>query len=338
MGTSAAALIAAVALFAAGCGDDGADRATPSTTISASGVATTTTSPTTVTTVTSPPVVTTTQAPTGPPFDVESTATSFVDASRILPAGAQTEQEPVREIDVWIDAPLTDEPRPLVILAHGLTGHPRSHQMMRTHLAAEGFVVVAPAFPLTNTDVAGGFANAGDTEQQVRDVTFLIDTVLADPDLGPRIDQARIGMVGHSLGGLTTAGAALAPTGDERISAAVVMSAGFGQARPDVAVMVVHGDRDLVVPYESSETSYSILTGRRMFVTLVGGDHSAGILDDSTDLGDALRGLSTAFLAHELEEDGDAVFAFDDLPLDSVRIQAATDTGPLDDWRDYFSD
>jgi hypothetical protein len=53
--------------------------------------------------------------------------------------------------------------------------------MHRRYLAEECFVVVAPAFPLTNNDVEGGFANAG-----------------------PLVDPDRIGMIGHSLGGLMT--------------------------------------------------------------------------------------------------------------------------------------
>jgi len=91
------------------------------------------------------------------------------------------------------------------------------------------------------------------------------------------------------------------------------------------------------VPYASSVVSYQLLSGRRVFVTLVGGNHLTGILDDDSDLGVALRGLAAAFFAVELGVDEGQSAAIADLPLDSVTIEAGTAEGPLDDWRDYFS-
>ncbi len=333
-----AAAVGALTLLAAAC-SDGSPAATresvPASSAAASSTVPATTSlprtPTSTATATTPAPVATR------PHDVVRATATYVDPTRITPAGAQTEDLPSRTLDVWIDRPDTTVPRPLVIFAHGLTGHPRSHELLRDKLAAEGFVVVAPAFPLTNNDVPGAFANAGDTGEQVNDVSFLIDAVLADPELGPLVDADRIGMIGHSLGGITTAGAALSASGDPRISAAVVISAGYGQARDDVAVMTVHGDTDRIVPYTSSELSYRLLTGRRIFVTLVGGTHLTGILDDDSDLGVALRGLAAAFFAVELDVEEGQVAAIDELPLDSVTIEAGTGAGPLADWRDYFT-
>jgi dienelactone hydrolase len=341
------ALLGALVLFAGACGSaETSGAATPEPAVSVAEPTPSSTSPPTTAAVattsaptTAAPTTTTTAAPELPsrPYAVLQSTATYVDTTRITPAGAQTEELPARTLDVWIDRPDTPEPRPLVIFAHGLTGHPRSHELLRTQLAAEGFVVVAPAFPLTNNDVPGGFANAGDTAEQVNDVTFIIDSVLADPELGALVDAARIGMIGHSLGGITTAGAALSPSGDRRISAAVVISAGYGKARDDVAVMTVHGDADRVVPYASSVLSYELLTGRRVFVTLLGGSHITGILDDDSDLGVALRGLAAAFFAVELGVDDGQSAAIVDLPLDVVTVEAGTAEGPLVDWRDYFS-
>ena len=330
----------ALALLAAACSADESPVAgepepvsagtevTPSSTSSAAPTSTTTT--TTTTTTLAP------EFPSRPYAMVQSTAT-YVDTTRVTPAGAQTEELPTRTLGVWIDRPDTPEPRPLVIFAHGLTGHPRNHEMLRAGLAAEGFVVVSPAFPLTNEDVPGGGGNVADVGEQFADVTFVIDSVLADPSLAPLIDRDRIGMIGHSLGGLTTAGAALSPTGDPRISAAVVISAGFGQARDELAVMTVHGDADEAVPYSIGELSYQLLTGRRVFVTLVGGDHNTGIVDDGSDLGTAPRGLAAAFFAVEFGVDEGQSAAVDDLPLTVVTVQAGTADGPPDDSPDYFS-
>jgi pimeloyl-ACP methyl ester carboxylesterase len=206
----------------------------------------------------------------------------------------------------------------------------------RRELAAQCFVVVAPAFPLTNNDVPNAFLNAGDTAGQVGDVSLLIDEMLADDALAPFIDPGRIGALGHSLGGLTTAGAALSPDGDQRISAAVVISAGFGDVRDDVAVMVLHGDADNVIAVDSSITSYAFVDGRGIFVTLLGGDHIAGIIDGESIYGPVVRGLTGAFFAHELDNGSAPIDAVPELRLDLATIEARTADGPLDDWAEYF--
>jgi len=336
-----AAACMVVALLSAACGDDGSDAAPATTTATPTTSSTTTTSTTTTSTTTTGAVASTTVDPATtlrPQCAVVPTeARTLVDDSRVTPATAESDELPARTIDVWIDRPALAVASPLLIFAHGLTGHPRSHEMHRQYLAEECFVVVAPAFPLTNEDVPGGFLNAGDTENQVGDVSFLIDQILADPELGPLVDPDHIGVIGHSLGGLTTAGAALSPDGDLRVSAAVVMSAGFGEARDDVAVMVMHGDADQVVPYASSDVSYDVLTGHRMLVTLLGGNHLEGIIDDDSELGPVVRGLTGAFFSYELDADPGTVEELFELPLELVTIEAGSPDGAIDDWRDYFA-
>lgn len=216
-------------LSIAACSDDGEST-------SAQGSSTSTTqapaSSTTVATTLAPTTLApTTLAPTTTIEDDEGCTAdatemrTLVDETRPTPATQDADELPSRTIDVWIDRPTTEGPWPLIVFSHGLTGHPLSHMTHRRELAAQCFVVVAPAFPLTNTDVPNAFMNAGDTAGQVGDVSFLIDEMLADDALAPFIDPGRIGALGHSLGGLTTAGAALSADGDQRISAAVVISA-----------------------------------------------------------------------------------------------------------------
>ncbi|MEM7142247.1 MAG: hypothetical protein AAF548_14580 [Actinomycetota bacterium] len=325
-----AASVVCAALFAAACGDDGGDEAAP-TTISPE-TSTTTEAPTESSTTTEAPS-TTTEAPSATVVTEERT---FVDASRITKASGDLAERSERTIDAYVDALDTDDVRPLIVFSHGLTGHPESHRMLRTHLAEVGFIVVSPVFPLTNGRT--GTADAGDIEGQVGDVSFVIDSMLADERFGPLIDADRIGAIGHSLGGLTTAGAALRPDTDQRISAAAVLSAGFGDPRDGVAVLVLHGDGDRIVPVGSSIVSYSLLEGRRMLVTLLGGDHNLGIGDDDSDYGPVVRDLAAAFFAHELDHDPSAAVdrvTLADLAL--ATVEAGTGEGPLEDWTEYFS-
>lgn len=336
------ALVCAGALVAAACGDDGTAPAADSPPSSATTPVTTTSlvAPATIAPpATAPPATeTTVVADASEGCDaVPTEMRTLVDETRPTPATGTTGELDSRTLDVWIDLPAEPGPWPLLVFAHGLTGHPRSHETHRRHLAAECFVVVAPAFPLTNNDVANAWLNAGDVPGQFGDVSFLIDEMLADPEFSTAIDAERIGVIGHSLGGLTTAGAAVSPDADPRISAAVVMSAGFVEARDDVAVMVLHGDADNVVPVAVGTGAYDLLEGRAVLVTLLGGDHLSGITDGESDYGPVVRGVTAAFFAHELDNGSGTVEALFELPLDLASIEARTADGPLDDWTDYFA-
>jgi predicted dienelactone hydrolase len=66
-------------------------------------------------------------------------------------------------------------------------------------------MVAAPEFPLTSREAHTRIAAAdvSDAPEQVRDVSFVIDSLLAEDELSPMIDADRIALVGHSLGGVT---------------------------------------------------------------------------------------------------------------------------------------
>jgi predicted dienelactone hydrolase len=93
---------------------------------------------------------------------------------------------------------------PLVLISHGTGGSDGSHYDTALALADEGFVVVA----LTHTgdnymdqSYAGNRMNLTDRPRQVRVVLSYMLTSWTQHD---RLDAARVGMFGFSLGGFTT--------------------------------------------------------------------------------------------------------------------------------------
>ena len=104
-----------------------------------------------------------------------------------------------------VDAAIApSEPRPLVVLSHGTGGSAAQMSWLAESLAAAGFVVAAVNHH-GNTAAEDRPAPHGFVLpwERARDVSTLIDRLLADPAIGPRIARERIGVAGFSLGGYT---------------------------------------------------------------------------------------------------------------------------------------
>lgn len=108
---------------------------------------------------------------------------------------------------VRLGAPLANAPErlPLVLLSHGSGNHADQLRWLGIALAGQGFIVVAPDHNGSQDDELGGMLTATDffAWERARDVSVVLDHILADASLGPRIDPERIGAAGFSLGGTT---------------------------------------------------------------------------------------------------------------------------------------
>lgn len=88
----------------------------------------------------------------------------------------------------------------LIVISHGGGGLALIHRDLAGALAARGYVVAAPNHPRgEGNDIAGVGVWVG----RPRQVSRIIDALLDDTALGPHIDRARVGVVGHSNGGYT---------------------------------------------------------------------------------------------------------------------------------------
>jgi predicted dienelactone hydrolase len=92
---------------------------------------------------------------------------------------------------------------PLILLSHGTGGSATQLAWLGTALARAGFIAVAVDHPGNNANsplTAEGFALWW---ERATDLSQVLDGILADDEFGKRIDQARIGAAGFSIGGYT---------------------------------------------------------------------------------------------------------------------------------------
>ncbi len=259
-------------------------------------------------------------------FGVGVTTLHLVDGSRPTTPNRDAPGTPDRgfEVEVWYPAvaevaspEARDVPvnraggrHELIIFAHGFSSFRRQSASYMQLLASRGYIVASPDFPQSRIDAPGGPRISAVLDQPA-DVTFVIDELLrlnAAPGdrLAGAIDPNRVGMTGHSLGGLTTMLAAYGPSRDPRIKAIVAISPP-GCLLPkdlgtgiDVPAMIVGGTREKIVDPASIRQAYDAAPSPKYFVQIIGADHMRFA---DIDLGDdqfgdvvatASRGDSTA--------------------------------------------
>lgn len=91
---------------------------------------------------------------------------------------------------------------PLIILSHGLNGNRRNQGWLATYLAARGMIVASLEHPGTTSLDFKSEATSRLWERP-RDITRLINYLLANNNWQHRIDDRQIAVVGHSMGGYT---------------------------------------------------------------------------------------------------------------------------------------
>ena len=163
--------------------------------------------------------------------------------------------------------PSTDGPFPLIVYSHGATSAADSSSFLTEHLASHGFVVAAAQHPVRS------LAERGDAfAERPREVHAVVDLLLARSSAsGDRfegtIDPERLGVAGHSFGGLTTI-ALLGETGN-RFDAGLAMAPGIRPGDPagvadairtiEVPVMMMMGQADVLARYEHLSAAYATI-------------------------------------------------------------------------------
>jgi fermentation-respiration switch protein FrsA (DUF1100 family) len=253
-----------------------------------------TTEPRTSTTV--PP--TTTTAPPGPPYAVGVTRLTVEDTTRGTVARGSTPASSTRVLPLTVHYPATgaagsgvveNAPAaagtfPLAVFAHGYAITAAAYDPLTSDLAAGGFIVVAPDFPISSL-VFPGPPSQLDMANQAHDISYIID-VFQNGSAVPALLQGhlapgKVAVAGHSDGGATVS----AVSGnscclDRRIGASASLAGDQGGVFPgewfqaDASPQLfMHGSVDPEVPFTHSQKLYDDTVAPKLFVSVTNAVH-----------------------------------------------------------------
>ncbi len=220
------------------------------------------------------------------PYEVDLYQEVMVDPTRFTSVNSDYKGSSERTLDVHVWIPKSvNTAFPLIIYSHGFVSTWRGGAYLAEHLASRGYVVAAPNFPLTNWYAPGG-PNIKDIVNQPGDVSFIIDTMLNQSSsqhhkLFELIDPKKVGIVGLSLGGLTSTLLGFHPIWrDDRVGA-VISIAGPTAMFPDdffaeneLPFLMLAGNIDLIVPYLTNAKPIPEKISRGELVTINSASHT----------------------------------------------------------------
>lgn len=174
-------------------------------------------------------------------------------------------------------------PFPLIIFSHGASSAPDSSSFLTEHLTSHGFVVAAVQHPIRSlADRGEAFANRPWEVHSTVDF-ILAETARSGSFLSGLVDSNRLGVTGHSFGGLTTI--ALLGESNSRFRAGMPMAPGIRSSDPaDVSfdltqivspVMFMMSEQDTLALYPDLRAGYATIpeTTERFAFVITNGTH-----------------------------------------------------------------
>ena len=244
---------------------------------------------------------------------VASYETTWVDTTRSTPALDGYPGAPSRTLPttVWYPTDQANGPYPLVMFAHGFGVTPSTYSALLSRVAAAGYVVAAPTYPILSGRPAGPSDVVG-WDDLFPDTWFVTTQVLEASAsgagvLGNLVDPQRIAVAGHSDGGYVAFGDGYQPFRlDMRIRSVISYAATFDgispyqpNARP---ILHVLSDHDGYNPYpEAIAWDAAHLAQPKSVLTLVNADHLAPYTDPNDPHFSTLVTVTIAFLDSSLK-------------------------------------
>jgi alpha-beta hydrolase superfamily lysophospholipase len=163
----------------------------------------------------------------------------------------------------------------LVVFVHGYNTGPLTYERFCSTLAASGYVVAAPSFPLE--DPSRGFGlDRSDLRNEATDVSYVVSE-LQRASSSRSINPSRTAVVGHSDGADVALMVAYGQgTVDDRVEAVVADAPDpmAGTTVPSLMpLLLLQGTSDSVVPYSSSQTVFRQVRAPVFYLSLSGADH-----------------------------------------------------------------
>jgi predicted dienelactone hydrolase len=142
-------------------------------------------------------------------------------------------------MEVSPDAEIIEEQFPLIIISHGNGGSHLLYRTISTHLAKNGYIVAMLEHYGNNRNNNSLENTTENLVTRPRHVSLTIDFLLSDNWFDKSINQNKIGVIGHSMGGYTALvlaggvprtkeGIVVEVVSDSRIGAIVLLAPGTG--------------------------------------------------------------------------------------------------------------
>ena len=260
-----------------------------------------------------------------PPYPVTQVTLPLVDTTRPTISHGRT-ISPSRALTTLAWVPAASGRWPLVVFAHGFDVGPMTYEALLRSWAADGYVVAAPEFPLTDPAVAGANLDENDINSQPADVRFVTDALVAPGSpLAASIDPSRVAVAGHSDGAETALAASVAPapTGEPAYRAVIAMSVSPLDGTAPTAnppILVTQGDADTINPPALGYQTWDQAASPKYLDVLHGAGHLPPLEAGSPWLGQ-VEAVSKAFLNYYVAGDGSeaAIVAAGASPLATLR-------------------
>ncbi|PIL21428.1 hypothetical protein P775_04515 [Puniceibacterium antarcticum] len=145
---------------------------------------------------------------TANPVGFAALTTPGIDSVVWYPTSETTPVTIVAENPVFVGVPVVQNAsvagglHPVAVLSHGYSGMWRNQAWLAERLASAGYIVASLNHPgTTYGDMDPLWAS--EPSNRPKQLSRVLDALLADKSLAPQIDRNRISVIGHSLGGST---------------------------------------------------------------------------------------------------------------------------------------